>query len=70
MSEQDPNTYTWIGGALLSIGSWIGMRQVKRIDDLEKFQGQCVTRPELNGKLNRIEDKVDRLITHFMGHGK
>ena len=68
MSEQDPNFITWAAGGFLTLMSWAGMRQVKRIDNIEDKLSHCVSRTELNGKLNRIEDKVQHIYDILTKH--
>lgn len=46
-------------GALVGLMLWLGRREVRRIDDLEK---QSVTRDELSKTLNQMRD--DRLQMH------
>lgn len=46
-------------GALMALGTWLGRREVKRIDDLER---NSVTRDELSKTLTQMRE--DRLQMH------
>jgi cell division protein FtsB len=51
--------FMWLLGVVMALLAWIGKRQIRRIDDLER---QSVTREELSQTLKQMRE--DRLQMH------
>lgn len=61
--DAPPGTDWWVGKILAGTGAvaaWLGVRQVRRIDELER---EKVSRKELDDALARRDKDLDRLVS-------
>ena len=68
MQEWLTDAAIWIGGAILSVFAWLGRREIRRIDALEKelrhLGGALCTHEDIAATERRIRESISAGLNH------